>query len=90
MDNLLNPVPGILVNFHVSGINPLTGNSYTDAMGNAQFCYTQTGIIPGTDYVYADVSGILSDTSIVFWSFTPPCANPTNGGTIGNDPKRLW
>ncbi|MCX6249953.1 MAG: hypothetical protein NTX61_04290 [Bacteroidetes bacterium] len=85
MDNLLNPVVGVLVNFYVSGINPLTGNAYTDALGNAQYCYTQTGVTPGEDHVYAEVFGFISDTSVVFWSYTPPCSNPTNGGTIGND-----
>ncbi|MCX6252531.1 MAG: hypothetical protein NTX61_17490 [Bacteroidetes bacterium] len=85
LDNLLNPVPGVLVNFYVSGINPLVGNAYTDALGNAQYCYTQTGIIPGEDQVYAEVFGFKSDTSHVFWSYNPPCSNPVSGGTIGND-----
>ncbi len=84
-DNLSSPVPGVLVNFYVSGINPLTGNAYTDATGNAVYCYTQTGAAPGTDHVYAEVFGYMSDTSTVIWSYTPPCINPTNGGTIGND-----
>lgn len=84
-DNLSNPVVGVLVNFYVSGINPLVGNGYTDALGNAQYCYTQTGAVPGEDHVYAEVFGFKSDTSVVFWSYTPPCTDPTNGGTIGND-----
>ena len=85
MDNLLNPVVGVLVNFYVSGLNPLTGNAYTDAMGNAQYCYTQTGVIAGEDHVYAEVFGFKSDTSVVFWSYNPPCSNPVSGGIIGND-----
>ncbi|MCX6249224.1 MAG: hypothetical protein NTX61_00575 [Bacteroidetes bacterium] len=84
-DNLANPVVGVLVNFYVSGINPFTGNGYTDASGNAQYCYTQTGVTPGEDHVYAEIFGIISDTVVVFWSYTPPCSNPTNGGSIGND-----
>ena len=80
-----NPVAGVLVNFHVSGINPLSGNAYTDASGNAIYCYTQTGVTPGTDNVYADCFGYNSNTSVVTWTYTPPCINPDNGGTIGND-----
>ena len=84
-DNLNNNVAGALVNFHVGGINPLLGNAYTDLAGNAQYCYTQTGTIPGTDYVYAQVLGIKSDSSVVFWSDGNPCINPTLGGTISGD-----
>jgi uncharacterized protein (TIGR02145 family) len=78
-------VVGVLVNFNVLGINPLTGTGYTDATGNAQYCYTQTGTVPCEDHIYAEVFGIRSDTSVVFWTYTPPCNNPANGGTIGND-----
>jgi len=84
-DNFSNPVVGVLVTFHVIGINPITGNAYTDAAGNAQYCYTQTGTSTVTDHVYADIFGFTSDTSVVIWNYIPPCANPTNGGTIGSD-----
>ena len=84
-DNLANPVVGVLVNFYVSGINPFVGNGYTDAAGHAQYCYTQTGVTPGNDHIYAEVFGFKSDTSVVIWSYAPPCTNPTSGGTIGND-----
>jgi uncharacterized protein (TIGR02145 family) len=84
-DNLSAPVSGVLVNFHVYGLNPLSGNAYTDAAGHAQYCYTQTGASAGTDHVYAELFGFTSDTAVVFWSYTPPCTNPTNGGTIGSD-----
>jgi|APCry1669189204_1035204.scaffolds.fasta_scaffold00279_2 uncharacterized protein (TIGR02145 family) len=85
LDNLSNPVAGVLVNFHVSGINPLNGTAFTDASGNAVYCYTQTGVIPGTDNVYADCFGYNSNTSVVTWTYTPPCTNPDNGGTISSD-----
>ncbi len=84
-DNLSNNVAGALVNFHVGGIYPLLGTAYTDVSGNAQYCYTQTGTIPGTDYVYAQVLSIKSDSSVVFWNNGNPCINPTSGGTIGGD-----
>jgi uncharacterized protein (TIGR02145 family) len=85
LDSYSNPVVGVLVNFNIYGINPLVGNAYTDALGDALYCYTQTGTIPGTDSVYAEVFGFRSDTSVVFWSYTPPCINPATGGTIGSD-----
>ncbi len=84
-DNFMNPVTGVLVNFHVFGIDDQIGNSYTDTQGNAEFCYARTGTTPGTDYIFAEAFGFLSDTSEVVWSFTPPCTNPVSGGTIGNN-----
>ncbi|MCX6252572.1 MAG: hypothetical protein NTX61_17695 [Bacteroidetes bacterium] len=84
VDSLGTPVAGVLVTFHVSGINPLTGLGYTDALGNAQYCYTQTGTTPGTDHIYAGISGYISDTVVAIWYLTT-CVNPANGGTIGYD-----
>lgn len=49
------------------------------------YCYTQTGTSPGIDHIYAEVFGFISDTSIVYWYYTPPCINPAGGGTISND-----
>ncbi|NQV01611.1 MAG: Ig-like domain-containing protein, partial [Bacteroidia bacterium] len=74
-DSLSNPLEGILVTFNVSGVAPLTGNAYTDSLGNAHYCYTQTGSTPGTDQVYAEVSDITSNTVVVIWSIDPPCIN---------------
>jgi uncharacterized protein (TIGR02145 family) len=81
-DNLMNPVQGVLVNFHVSGINTLEGNGYTNASGDAQYCYTQTGTASGIDHVYAEAFGFNSDTSVVFWTYE--CDDPVTGGTIGS------
>ena len=80
-----SPVPGVLINFHVYGLNPFAGTAFTDASGNAQYCYTQIGSSAGTDHVYANQFGITSDTVVVIWSYTPPCIDPVNGGTIGSD-----
>jgi uncharacterized protein (TIGR02145 family) len=85
LDNYSNPVPGVLINFHVLGLNPVSGTAFTDASGNAQYCYTQIGVTAETDHVYAEQFGVTSDTVVVIWSYTPPCANPANGGTIGSD-----
>lgn len=80
-DNLNNPVPDILVDFHIGGINPVTGNGYTDSNGHTSFCYTQTGTTPGTDSVYAVASSISSAISRTIWD-NIPCINPSDGGTI--------
>jgi uncharacterized protein (TIGR02145 family) len=83
LDSLSNPVYGVLVNFYVTGIKPLNGFAYSDSSGNAVFCYSQSGVIPQTDHVYAETFGLTSDTSTVFWTTLSPCVNPTNGGLIG-------
>jgi uncharacterized protein (TIGR02145 family) len=78
------PVAGVLVNFNISGISNITGTAYTDALGNAQYCYARTGTTPGTDNVYAEIFGFTSTTSTAIWTYDPPCLNPTNGGIIGS------
>ena len=84
LSNVLSPVAGILVSFHISGVNPLSGTAFTNNNGDATFCYTQTGFTPGIDQVYAEVIGISSDTALVTWS-NLPCENPSDAGTIGYD-----
>jgi uncharacterized protein (TIGR02145 family) len=81
-NSLGNPVEGVLVNFNISGISTIVGNAFTNTLGEATYCYTRNGTTPGVDEVYAEVFGIFSDTSIVYWSYLPPCVNPTSGGTI--------
>jgi len=84
-DDLNNPVADVLVNFNISGINPITGTAYTDANGNAQYCYTQTGTSSGVDQIYAEIFGFNSTISTVDWTYISPCTNPTEGGSIGFD-----
>jgi hypothetical protein len=79
------PVSGVLVKFMITGLNALVGNAYTDDMGNALYCYTQTGVIPGTDNIVAEVSGNVSNTVAANWNLPGPCINPTDGGSIGTD-----
>ncbi|MBE0648744.1 MAG: Ig-like domain-containing protein [Bacteroidales bacterium] len=86
LNNLGNPVEGVLVNFNISGVSTINGSAYTNASGDAQYCYTQTGTTPGMDEVFAEIFGFLSDTAVVFWSYLPPCVDPTDGGSIG-DPQ---
>ncbi len=83
-DSQNNSLKGILVNFNISGLSSLSGFAYTDSLGNAQFCYTRSGITPGIDHIYAESSGIISNSVIVFWNNTIPCINPSDGGIIGN------
>ena len=80
-DYLLNPVAGVLVTFNISGISNITGNAYTDASGNAQYCYARTGTTTGTDNIYAECFGYISTTSTANWILD--CLNPTGAGTIG-------
>jgi uncharacterized protein (TIGR02145 family) len=81
-DNLLTPVAGVLVTFNISGISNITGTAYTDASGNAQYCYARTGTTTGNDNIYAECFGYNSDTSIATWILS--CTNPTSSGSIGN------
>ena len=74
-NTLSNPVEGVLVNFHVSGISSELGFGYTDAAGNTQYCYSRTGTTTGTDHIYAEVSGKTSDTSLVIWSSPVVCVS---------------
>ena len=50
-DNLLAPVAGVLVTFNISGISDITGTAYTDASGNAQYCYARTGTTRQRQYL---------------------------------------
>jgi len=84
-DDFHNPVEGVLVNFMISGCSTLVGNAYTNASGDAQYCYMQSGTVSCVDNVYAEIFGFISTTSTVNWTYQAPCTNPTNGGTIGND-----
>lgn len=54
-DSFGNPVPGVTVNFNVSGANTATGVGVTDASGQATFCYTGTHV--GTDTITATAVG---------------------------------
>jgi Bacterial Ig-like domain (group 1) len=51
------PVPGVTVQFSVSGANTAGGSAVTDANGQAVFCYT--GTVAGLDTItaYADTDG---------------------------------
>ncbi len=60
-----DPLPDIRVDFIVTGVNPTTGFAFTNASGEAQFCYTGTNA--GDDTIVGTV-GTLSDTAAKTWS----------------------
>jgi hypothetical protein len=71
-DRFGNPVPGVVVNFNVTGANPRTGAGVTGPTGQAQFCYI--GTVAGTDTITATAVGGTnpSDTASKVWRPGPP------------------
>jgi hypothetical protein len=67
-------VSGIRVDFSVTGANPGSGFAFSDALGEATFCYTGTSA--GGDSIVGSV-GTITDTAAKTW-------NPGGGGT--NEP----
>ena len=63
------PLKDVRVDFTVTGPNATSGFAFTNASGQAQFCYTGTNA--GTDNIKAEV-GTLSDTATKTWTSTPP------------------
>lgn len=76
------PVADILVDFNFSGLTTFKANAYTNATGDAVYCYIQPGPGEGIHQVTAAVSTLLSNQATVNWS-TVPCTDPLFGGTIG-------
>lgn len=68
------PVEGVRVDFSVSGANTRTGFAFTNASGQAQFCYTGTNT--GGDTITATV-GTLSDTATKNWVQSTDTTKPT-------------
>jgi IgGFc binding protein/Bacterial Ig domain/Bacterial Ig-like domain (group 1) len=62
-------IPGIRVDFSVSGANSGVGFATTDISGNAKFCYT--GPEAGEDTVTATV-GTVSDAGAIAWTAAQP------------------
>jgi hypothetical protein len=65
VDQNADPLPGIRVDFDVSGANPIIGFVFTNATGDAQFCYTGTN--DGSDTITASV-GNLNATATKTWT----------------------
>ena len=67
-DQFSTPVKDVRVDFSVLGANNgVTGFSFTDLSGHAQFCYN--GVTTGIDTVVASI-GSLTDTSFFTWTKT--------------------
>lgn len=71
-DQFGNPVPGVPVNFVVTGANTNGGPGVTDASGVATFCYI--GTHAGTDTITATAVGGTNptDTARKIWTAGPP------------------
>lgn len=65
LDQDSNPLPGIRVDFEVTGVNPTSGFVFADASGEARFCYT--GTVVGDDSISATV-GNLSASATKTWT----------------------
>lgn len=63
-DQDTTPLPGIRVDFDVTGVNPNSGFAFSNTSGNSEFCYTGTNV--GMDTIIASVGG-LSDTATSEW-----------------------
>lgn len=73
-DQSNNPVPGIRVDFAVTGVHTTTGSATTNSSGDAGFCYR--GTVVGRDTVRASV-GTLTTTASVTWIAPTPTHTPT-------------
>jgi IgGFc binding protein/Bacterial Ig-like domain (group 1) len=84
-----NPLADIRVDFGVTGANPTTGFAFTNASGDAQFCYTGTNA--GDDTITGTV-GALSDTATKTWSSERKSTSTTYTGAASvqySDPVTL-
>ena len=61
------PVPGIRVDFTVTGVNSKQGFAVSDTAGHAQFCYTGGCVISGKDTITGS-AGSFGDTASVQWA----------------------
>jgi gliding motility-associated-like protein len=75
------PLKGIMLDFKIHGMGDILKNIYTDSLGQARFCYTRTGNVPGMDSIFAEISDLPSTTSRAYWVI---CTQPVAAGSIGN------
>ncbi|MFT5264204.1 MAG: hypothetical protein ACI8YQ_002950 [Polaribacter sp.] len=64
------PLEGVRVDFVVTGVNPTSGFAFTNASGEAEYCYT--GNNPGADGIEATIS-TLSASANKTWEAEPLC-----------------
>jgi hypothetical protein len=78
-DQNSDPVPGVRVDFTVTGANPNTGFANADSNGVAQYCYTGTNA--GLDTIVGQI-GALSDTVTKQWITTSQVCDVDRDGDI--------
>lgn len=75
-----NPVPGVRVDYTVTGPNARTGFANGGANGVAQFCYTGTNA--GTDSIVGAVGTLQSNTVTKIWTATLAICDVDRDGDI--------
>lgn len=82
-DQFNNPLENIRVDYTVTGVNPQTGFSFTDASGISTFCYT--GSNPGDDTITANVGTLADDARFTWTSCLPPIITCPSDITLSAD-----
>jgi hypothetical protein len=77
------PVPGVRVDYTVTGPNARNGFANAGANGVAQFCYTGTNA--GTDSIVGAVGTLRSNTVTKIWTSTGVCDVDRDGDVDKND-----
>lgn len=77
------PVPGVRVDYTVTGPNARTGFANAGANGVAQFCYTGTNA--GTDTIRGAVGTLQSNSVTKIWTSTGVCDVDRDGDVDKND-----
>lgn len=80
------PVPGVRVDFSVTGVNARTGFLNAGANGVAQFCYV--GANGGQDTIVASV-GTLNDNATKTWAAVLACDIDKDGDIDINDMRQI-
>ncbi|MCB0395736.1 MAG: HYR domain-containing protein [Flavobacteriales bacterium] len=66
LDQYSNPVSGVRVDFAISGAHSLSGFAFTDANGDATYCYN--GAYPGSDVIVATTGALTSNQANKSWT----------------------
>jgi len=80
VDAFGQPLPGVMVQFVVTGANPASGSAATDASGNADF--TTTGTQPGNDTITATAQGGANPSDSVVATLVLPPTPPLNSVSV--------
>lgn len=86
-DQFSQAVPGVRVDFTVTGVNPNTGFATANSGGVAQFCYTGTAI--GTDSIGGVVGTISGNTVTKIWAALVSSCDVNRDGQIDRNDLTL-